>query len=215
MNKPLIWSEPVAPEEGCRYHHVTANTPFGEFSIQWKGWKEHDDRTVFFNGEFLLNGGETLDEAKMQAEGWWQTTLQACGSGEELEEEVAALQHWRDLALQFDNHRMQALAHLKSLLYSSSHAAHVNRFLAAPPMAPHEVVAERDRLRSELSKAHALLTEASGKLYVDTQLKLRIAATLAQPAVKCTNCYGTGKHGGYPQSLSECQICKGSGKEVM
>lgn len=28
---------------------------------------------------------------------------------------------------------------------------------------------------------------------------------------QCKDCAGTGKHGGYPQTLSECQICAGSG----
>lgn len=47
--------------------------------------------------------------------------------------------------------------------------------------------AKLDEQESELTKARELLTEASGKLYVDTQLKLRIAHFLAHqsaPAAK-------------------------------
>lgn len=60
----IEWSEPKPPNiEGCRYDHVTATLPFGAFSIEWKSWKQHDERTCYFNGEYI--GGEpTLDGAK-------------------------------------------------------------------------------------------------------------------------------------------------------
>jgi hypothetical protein len=67
----------------------------------------------------------------------------------ELIDEVESLSYWRALALQFDNHRMAALWHLKALLQSHEHAGAVHDFLDAPPMASHEVVAERDQLRAE------------------------------------------------------------------
>lgn len=31
---------------------------------------------------------------------------------------------------------------------------------------------------------------------------------------ECKECFGTGKHGGYEQSLSECQGCEGSGEQL-
>jgi hypothetical protein len=49
------------------------------------------------------------------------------------------------------------------------------------------LVQTREELRQELTRARELLTEATGKLYVDTQLKLRIAAFLGPqfaPAAK-------------------------------
>lgn len=57
-----------------------------------------------------------------------------------LREELADMQHWRDLALQFDNHRMIALWHLKTLAINPSYAPAVSEFLASPPLPSSEVV---------------------------------------------------------------------------
>lgn len=57
-----------------------------------------------------------------------------------LREELADMQHWRDLALQFDNHRMTALWHLKTLAVNPSYAPAVSEFLASPPLPASEVV---------------------------------------------------------------------------
>lgn len=86
----------------------------------------------------------------------------------ELFEEIEALAHWRELALQFDNHRMAALWHLKALLQSQEHAGVAHDFLDAPPMAGHEVVAERDQLKSE--NAALLLRIASDEKKLDALL---------------------------------------------
>lgn len=37
---PINWSEERKPNADIRYHHVTASTPFGDFLITWKGWKD-------------------------------------------------------------------------------------------------------------------------------------------------------------------------------
>lgn len=51
---------------------------------------------------------------------------------------------WRRLALQFDGHRMQALAHLRCLLENhEGHADAVRAFLAAPPLSGEQVLNER------------------------------------------------------------------------
>jgi hypothetical protein len=42
----LQWTENMPPNEGCRYDHCTAETPFGRFLISWKGWKQFDSPTV-------------------------------------------------------------------------------------------------------------------------------------------------------------------------
>jgi hypothetical protein len=57
-----------------------------------------------------------------------------------LREELADMQHWRDLALQFDNHRMTTLWHLKTLAVNPSYAPAVSEFLASPPLPASEVV---------------------------------------------------------------------------
>lgn len=54
-----------------------------------------------------------------------------------------AANQWRGLALQFDNHRMQALYHLKALLqYPTEHAEAARTFLASPPEYPksHDII---------------------------------------------------------------------------
>lgn len=51
---------------------------------------------------------------------------------------------WRRLALQFDGHRIQAIAHLKTLLaHPDTHAVAARAFLAAPPLSGDQVLAER------------------------------------------------------------------------
>jgi hypothetical protein len=51
---------------------------------------------------------------------------------------------WRQLALQFDGHRMQALGHLRSMLANAcGHAPIVEQFLAAPPLPSEAVLAQR------------------------------------------------------------------------
>jgi hypothetical protein len=54
-----------------------------------------------------------------------------------LREELAVLQHWRDLALQFDNHRMAALWHLKALLQSQEHAGPATHAVMIDPKNGH------------------------------------------------------------------------------
>lgn len=51
---------------------------------------------------------------------------------------------WRRLALQFDQHRMQALWHLKCLLADpQGHKEQAELFLSAAPLSGEEVLAER------------------------------------------------------------------------
>ena len=65
---------------------------------------------------------------------------------EELAEETEAAENWRRLALQFDNHRMQAIGHLKAVTnpaacFDKYKAA--KAFLSAPPLGGEEVLAQR------------------------------------------------------------------------
>lgn len=70
--------------------------------------------------------------------------------------EVEALTHWRDLALQFDNHRMLAIWHLKALVSGEGSVDCAKSFLGKPPTAAHEVVAEL-----ELSKGREAALQTS------------------------------------------------------
>ena len=76
--KALEWSEPSGPngKEFC-YDHVTANSSIGRYSIEWKGWKDYDDRTVFLAGEWIANGGSNLDLAKAAAQTHYENTIRS------------------------------------------------------------------------------------------------------------------------------------------
>ncbi|HJV75397.1 MAG TPA: hypothetical protein VJ654_14315 [Noviherbaspirillum sp.] len=51
---------------------------------------------------------------------------------------------WRRLALQFDEHRMQAIGHLQAMLRDpQKHALEATKFLAAGPLSGEEVLAQR------------------------------------------------------------------------
>ena len=65
---------------------------------------------------------------------------------EELAEETEAAENWRRLALQFDNHRMQAIGHLKAVTNPSAcfdKYKAAKAFLSAPPLGGEEVLAQR------------------------------------------------------------------------
>jgi hypothetical protein len=61
----LQWTENMPPSEGCRYDHCIAETPFGQFRISWKGWKQFDSPTVDETpwGDWH-NAFNSVDEAK-------------------------------------------------------------------------------------------------------------------------------------------------------
>lgn len=66
------------------------------------------------------------------------------------EPEESAEDGWRRLALQFDNHRLQALWHLKAMLKDpEKHREQVEKFLAAGPLSGEEVLAQRIKAIAE------------------------------------------------------------------
>lgn len=71
MIKPLVWSEPENANEEVRYNHVSADTPFGQILITWKGWKEFpsfdvDDHPVAGVAGHIFE--QTLEATKAQCE---------------------------------------------------------------------------------------------------------------------------------------------------
>ena len=76
--KPLVWTEPTPPNAECSYDHVFALSALGQYSIEWKSWKDtdthHDARCVFCaNGDFLDGG--TLDQAKSAAQAHYEACI--------------------------------------------------------------------------------------------------------------------------------------------
>ena len=75
----------------------------------------------------------------------------------ELAEETEAAENWRRIALQFDNHRLQALGHLKAILHPDSSVDEYKTaelFLKAPPLDGESVLAQR------IAKLSAAATQA-------------------------------------------------------
>ena len=75
----------------------------------------------------------------------------------ELAEKTEAADNWRRLALQFDNHRMQALGHLKAVLHPDSSVDEYKTaelFLKASPLDGESVLAQR------IAKLSAAATQA-------------------------------------------------------
>lgn len=59
----IEWSEGFEANTEIHYNHINANTPVGEFSVQWKGWSNWDRKCVYLNNEYLNSFCE-IDEAK-------------------------------------------------------------------------------------------------------------------------------------------------------
>ena len=65
--KPLVWSDESGPTDKIRYNHITAETAAGQFSVEWKGWKEEDGPCVYLAGDYIGVASD-LGGAKMLAE---------------------------------------------------------------------------------------------------------------------------------------------------
>ena len=82
--RPLAWTEPCdgPTEDGCRYDHVSAPTPFGRFLITWKSWKPHQWVTVDevpWGDEYEGFGSwPTVEAAKAACEAEFARRLDEC-----------------------------------------------------------------------------------------------------------------------------------------
>jgi hypothetical protein len=74
---PLQWSVASPPDHSCPYDHVIAEAPLGVYSIEWKGWKDHDSKTVYLSGEYIGNA-LSLCEAKEMATTHFRQIVFAC-----------------------------------------------------------------------------------------------------------------------------------------
>lgn len=76
--KPIEWGEVSKPDGvTCFYDHLKGKMPLGEYSIEWKSWKDYDPYTIYFNGEFI--GAEyDLESAKSYAECHYGNLLSSC-----------------------------------------------------------------------------------------------------------------------------------------
>lgn len=48
-----MWSPPSEPNDYCSYNHCYADTPFGRYQIEWKGWKSYPSYGLTFNDRYI------------------------------------------------------------------------------------------------------------------------------------------------------------------
>jgi uncharacterized protein (DUF2126 family) len=74
--KALVWSVPSPPNTYCSYDHTFADTPFGRYQIEWKGWKDHPSYGTEFAGQYI--GDEnSLDAARASAQADYEARITA------------------------------------------------------------------------------------------------------------------------------------------
>ena len=71
---------------------------------------------------------------------------------EALQAELKHAKEWRDLAIQFDHHRMRAIALLRARLAGSATSEDCHTFLSAPPLSALEITEAHEALQSECEK---------------------------------------------------------------
>lgn len=99
--------------------------------------------------------------------------------GEVAEQEEAANQ-WRELALQFDRHRMTAMAHIRAAASGDKSAIEaLGVFAALPPIPGHEITAARDQQAQRIGELEGLLRHAQKQVQTGSGLHMRIDAALS------------------------------------
>ncbi len=74
---PLVWSKHSPPNSYCSYDHVSSDTPFGRFQIEWKSWKKYDAYCIYFHDEFLYPADD-LEEAKEYCATYLRSKIEEC-----------------------------------------------------------------------------------------------------------------------------------------
>ena len=101
--------------------------------------------------------------------------------GEVASQEETANQ-WRELALQFDRHRMTAMAHIRAAASGDKSAIEaLGVFAALPPIPGHEITAERDQHAQRIGELEGLLREVRlpddiGRIDIWTRIDAALSA---------------------------------------
>lgn len=71
----LKWSLAAPPTKGIsHYDHIIAETPLGNITLEWKGWKDYDSPCAEMPwGEFIV--GTDLDDAKQKVQAAWDKMI--------------------------------------------------------------------------------------------------------------------------------------------
>ncbi len=60
----MNWSEEIEPNNDIPYNHVLLDTPLGQASIEWKGWKKQPTYGVTINNDYI-GTDDRLEGAKL------------------------------------------------------------------------------------------------------------------------------------------------------
>lgn len=80
--RELVWSENMGPNSDYMYDHCIACTPFGNFVLTWKSWKEHIDIDIEAPWGYLASVASSLEEAKQLCYTAWYNKVLECLTNE-------------------------------------------------------------------------------------------------------------------------------------
>lgn len=74
----LVWSDEAKPNDYCSYNHTFADTLFGRYQIEWKGWKDYPNFSLDFAGN-VVDGyaGNTLDAVRAFAQSHFDAAIRS------------------------------------------------------------------------------------------------------------------------------------------
>jgi hypothetical protein len=80
MIKEIEWSDPLPPDDDCRYDHIKATTSIGSFLVTWKGWKLYDWPTLDECpwDPYPSDSYPSVDEAKRAIQEQYNTRILQC-----------------------------------------------------------------------------------------------------------------------------------------
>lgn len=135
-------------------------------------------RNSKLEAELVVEAGRTAQQKLRADQMTEQHRMQAAMNAEArkaLVEETEATDTWRQLALQFDGHRMQALGYLKALLRGEKDLEIGARgFIASPPIPGERVLAERLAALAKASLLDAGILQALWRVRDATERHLSL-----------------------------------------
>lgn len=79
MANPLEWSPAEEPNGESPYDHTRAKTPFGDYLITWKSWKDFPSYDVEFQ-EIYRTSRNLLRDAKVAAQEDYDSRIELAAS---------------------------------------------------------------------------------------------------------------------------------------
>lgn len=78
--KKLLWTDPQEPNNEICYDHVISTTPFGDITIDWKGWKDYPSYCIHmeFTQDGYVGSHDSLEAAMELAEEKWNDLINEC-----------------------------------------------------------------------------------------------------------------------------------------